>query len=42
MAAVRLFFNVDSDALHFHTGSLKINILKVFFWEGAGHKKSTL
>ena len=25
--------NVDYfDALHFHTGSLKINIFKVFFW----------
>ena len=23
-----------SDALHLHTGSLKINILKVLFWEG--------
>ena len=22
-----------------HTGSLKINIFKVLFWEGGGHKK---
>ena len=37
------FFNVDYDALHFHTGSLKINIFKVIFWEGGrGSQKSTL
>ena len=36
-----LFKNVDDDALHncMHTGSLKINIFKVLFWEGGGHKK---
>ena len=35
--------NVDYDALHFHAGSLKINIFKVLFLEGGrGHKKSTL
>ena len=28
------FKNIDYDALHFHTMSLKINIFKVFFWEG--------
>ena len=28
------FLNDDYDALHFHTGSLKINIFKVVFWEG--------
>ena len=37
-----LFLNVDYDALHFHTGSLKINIFKVLFWEGGVTKKSTL
>ena len=32
--------NVDYDAFHFHTGSLKINTFKVLFWEGGrGHKK---
>ena len=32
--------NVDYDALHFHAGSLKINIFKVLFLEGGrGHKK---
>ena len=34
-----LFKNVDYDALHMHTGSLKINIFKVLFWEGGGHIK---
>ena len=34
-----VFLNVDYDALHFHTGSLKINIFKVLFWDGGGHKK---
>ena len=29
-----LFKNVDYDALHMHTGSLKINIFKELFWEG--------
>ena len=29
-----LFLNVDYDALHFYTGTLKINIIKVLFWEG--------
>ena len=40
MVVVR-FFNVYYDALHFHTGSLKINIFKVLFWEvgGGGHKR---
>ena len=38
MATVR-FFKVDCGALHFHTGSLKINIFKVLFSEGGGHKK---
>ena len=34
------FKNVDYDALHFHTGPLKINILKYSFGrEGEGHKK---
>ena len=28
------FLNVDYGALHMHTGSLKINIFKVLFWEG--------
>ena len=40
-----LFKNDDYDALHFHTGSLKINIFKVFFLEGGREgvtKKSTL
>ena len=27
------FLNVDYDSLHFHTGSLKINIFEVLFWE---------
>ena len=38
------FKNVDYDALHFNTGSLKINIFKVLFSEGGrgSHKKSTL
>ena len=31
--------NVDYVALHFHTVLLKINIFKVLFWEGGGHKK---
>ena len=31
--------NVDYDALHFHTGSLQINIFKVCFWEGGGSQK---
>ena len=32
--------NVEYDAWHFHIWSLKkINIFKVFFWEGVGHKK---
>ena len=36
-----LLKNVDYDALHFHMGSLMINIFKVFFWERdrGGHKK---
>ena len=34
-----LFKNVDYDALHFHTGSLKINIFKVLFWDGGVHKQ---
>ena len=29
-----LLKNADYDAFHFHTGLLKINILKVLFWEG--------
>ena len=41
MAAVR-FFNVDCDALHFHTGWLKINIFKVLLGGREGiTKKST-
>ena len=37
-----LFLNVDYEALHFHMGSLKINIFKVLFWEGGrGHKKKS-
>ena len=38
-----LLKNVDYDALHFHTGLLKINIFKVLFWEGGrgSQKKST-
>ena len=28
------FKNVDYDTLHFHTGSVKINIFKVLFWVG--------
>ena len=39
------FKNVDYDALHFHTGSLIINIFKEHFWEGGREgvtKKSTL
>ena len=31
---IALLKNVDYDALHFHTGSLKINIFKILFWEG--------
>ena len=31
------FKNVDYDALHFHTGSLKINIFKVHFWEAVNN-----
>ena len=27
-----VFLNVDCDALHFHSGSLKINIFKELFW----------
>ena len=34
-----LFKYVDYDALHFNMRLLKINIFKVFFWEGGGHKK---
>ena len=38
-----VFLNVDYDALHFRTGSLKANIFKVLFWvggrEGGGHQK---
>ena len=30
---LKKMFNMN-DALHFHTGSLKINIFKVIFWEG--------
>ena len=43
MAAVR-FLNVDYDALHFLTGSVKINIFKVLFCKGGrgSQKKSTL
>ena len=38
-----LFKNVDYDALHMHTGSLKINIFKVLFWEeGRRSQKSVL
>ena len=37
-----LFKNVDYDALHMHTGSLKINIFKVLSWEEGVTKKSTL
>ena len=38
------FKNVDYDALHMHTGSLKIRIFKVLFWEGRRGvtKKSTV
>ena len=36
------FKNIDSDALLFRIGSIKINIFKVLFWEGGGHKKNTL
>ena len=39
------FFSVDADALHFHTGSLKIDVFKVLFWEEGMEgvpKKSTL
>ena len=40
MAAVCFKTNDKScNALDFHTGSLKINIFKVRFWEGEGHKK---
>ena len=39
-----LLKNVDYEALHFHTVTLKINIIKVLFWEGGGgsQKKGTL
>ena len=40
MAAICFLKKVDYDALHFHMKSLKINIFKVLFWHGAGHKKS--
>ena len=33
------FLNVDYDSLHFHTGSLKINIFEILM--GGCHKKST-
>ena len=37
------FLNVDYDTLHFHTGSLKITIFKVLFWEeGRGSQKRVL
>ena len=42
MADIRYFYNVDYDALHFQTGSLKINIFQVLFWEGEVTKKNTL
>ena len=44
MAPRTHFLNVDDDALHFHTGSLKINIFKVLFLEGGrgSQKKTTL
>ena len=38
MCVICFLKNVDYDALHFHRGSLKINIFKVLFWEGGGHK----
>ena len=31
--------NVNYDALHFHTGSLKIDIFEVLFWEGVIKKE---
>ena len=34
MAAVLFYKKVDHDALHFHTGSLKIKFFKVLFWDG--------
>ena len=36
-----LFQNVDYDAFHFHTGSLKLNVFKIHFWEvgWVSHKK---
>ena len=38
------FLKFDYDELHFHTGSLKINILEVLFWEGGrgSQKESTM
>ena len=36
MATVRFF---KMFILHFYTGSLKVNILKVLFWEGEGYLK---
>ena len=39
------FLNVDYDALHFHTGSLKINIFQSMLLggrEGGGHEKEFL
>ena len=37
-----LYKNVDYDALHFHTGSLKINIFNVIFGRKRVTEKSTL
>ena len=45
LVTVYAFLNVGYDSLHFHTGSLIINIFKVFFWEGGEPphtQKSTL
>ena len=34
MAALSFFLNVDYDAMHFHMGSLKINIFRALCREG--------
>ena len=36
------FLNVDYDALHFHTGSVKSTFSKLLFCEGGRHKKRVL
>ena len=42
MATIRFKKNAEYDVLHFHTGSLKINIFKVCFWGEGVTKKGTL